>query len=81
MTARQCARLLLALAESVGGPAPVLHAAGLALVAARVAHAWGMSQVPEDFRFRVGGMMTTFGVIFTLSALCVAGAAGLLKGF
>ena len=36
---------------------------GVALLLGRAAHAWGVSQVREDFRFRVFGMAMTFGVL------------------
>ena len=68
------ALLLLALAESVGTPSVLLHVAGVALVAGRVTHAYGMSQAPENFRFRTAGMLLTFGVIVGLAVACVAGA-------
>ena len=64
------ALLLLAMAELRGVPALVLHALALALLVGRGAHAWGVSQAPEDFRFRVTGMMCTFAVI-VLTALAL----------
>lgn len=57
------ALLMVALAETNGAPAWGVHALGLALVAGRAAHAWGVSQPKEDFRFRVAGMMATFAVM------------------
>ena len=57
------ALLLLALAEAGGTPAPVIHLLGAVLLAGRIAHGWGIARTPEDFRFRVGGMMATFSVI------------------
>jgi len=57
------ALLLLTMAELRGVPALVLHALALALLVGRCAHAWGVSQTPEDFRFRVTGMLSTFAVI------------------
>lgn len=57
------ALLLLAMAELRGVRAPVLHGLCLLLVAGRCVHAWGMSRTPEVFRFRVAGMMATFGVL------------------
>lgn len=64
------ALLLLTLAELRGVPALVLHALALALLVGRCAHAWGVSRTPEDFRFRVTGMLCTFTVI-GLSALAL----------
>lgn len=57
------ALLLIALVEIGGSPAWLVHGLGLALLVARYAHAWGVSQTKEDFRFRVAGMMLTFGVL------------------
>jgi uncharacterized membrane protein YecN with MAPEG domain len=42
----------------------------LALLVGRCAHAWGVSRTPEDFRFRITGMMCTFTVI-VLTALAL----------
>ncbi len=57
------ALVLLALAEAGGTPGWVIHPLGAALLAGRIAHGWGIVRQPEDFRFRVGGMMATFSVI------------------
>ena len=42
-----------------------VHALAIALVCGRLAHAWGVSQTKENFRYRVSGMVLTFGVIAT----------------
>jgi hypothetical protein len=68
------ALLLLALAEGLGGPGWMIHALGLALLAGRLSHAWGMSQAREVFGFRVGGMVATFSVILLAALLCLWGA-------
>lgn len=65
------ALLLMALSEGLGAPGWLLHALGLALLAGRIAHAWGMSQAREVFAFRVGGMMATFAVILLAALLCL----------
>ncbi|GGJ18681.1 MAPEG family protein [Neoroseomonas lacus] len=57
------ALVLLALAEGGGTPGWVIHPLGAALLAGRIAHGWGIVRQPEDYRFRVGGMMATFSVI------------------
>lgn len=57
------ALLLLFMLETNGGNGLLVNALCVALVAGRASHAYGMSNEPEDFRFRVFGMMTTFGVI------------------
>ena len=63
------ALLLLAIAELHGAWPPLLHLLGAALVAGRLSHAWGVSHEPEDFRFRVAGMVTTFAVILVAAVL------------
>jgi uncharacterized membrane protein YecN with MAPEG domain len=68
------ALLLLALAEGLGSPGWMIHALGLALLAGRLSHAWGMSQPREVFGFRVGGMVATFSVILLAALLCLWGA-------
>lgn len=62
------ALVLMALAEAGGTPGWVIHPLGAALLAGRLAHGWGIAREPEDYRFRVGGMMATFSVI-ALAAL------------
>jgi len=49
-----------------------IHVLGVALVAGRLVHAYGVSQVDEDFRFRVFGMVLTLGVILSASARILA---------
>ncbi len=55
--------VLLALMELQRAPAFLLHALGLVLLAGRLAHAYGVSQPNENFRFRVTGMMATFATL------------------
>ena len=71
--------LLMALAESMAPPRPLLHLVGLILVAGRILHAHGLSQTPQILRYRVWGMSLTFTALgiaalicFTLSALFLA---------
>jgi len=68
--------LLMALAESMAPPRPLLHIAGIILIAGRLIHAYGLSQTPQILRYRVLGMSLTFAALgiaalmcFTLSAL------------
>jgi uncharacterized membrane protein YecN with MAPEG domain len=68
------ALLLLALAELRGAPALLLHALCLALLIGRAAHAWGVSNPSEDFRFRVFGMAATFTVILLVALVLLGGA-------
>ena len=57
------ALVLMLLVEAAGGAGWLVHVLGVALLLGRAAHAWGVSQVREDFRFRVFGMAMTFGVL------------------
>ena len=62
------ALLLIFLVESSGANPLVVHALGVALLVARLSHAYGVSQQKENFRFRVLGMATTLTVLL-LSAI------------
>src|SRR5207237_3716820 len=57
------ALLLATFIEMQGRPAWLIHLLCLALVAGRVVHAYGVSQVHENFRLRMAGMATTFAVL------------------
>ena len=65
------ALLLIGLAESLHTRAWLLHGLGMALVAGRYSHAWGLSQ--PIMRLRVGGMVTTLTVIALAAACCLWG--------
>ena len=60
--------LLLYFVEASGAWPWLVHALGLALVAGRCAHAYGVSQVNENYRYRVFGMAMTFVTLLTCSA-------------
>ena len=66
--------LLLGLAESLGTPRAVLHGIGIALLLARLSHAYGMSQPNETLLFRVFGVVTTFLVLVVAAGACLCGA-------
>lgn len=57
------ALLLIFFVELDGTPKWWVHALALALLGGRLAHAWGVSQTRENFRYRVSGMLLTFGAI------------------
>ena len=61
------ALLLMFFVERCGGSALRIHALGIALLAGRLLHAWGVSQVRENFRYRTIGMVLTFSVIISAS--------------
>jgi uncharacterized protein len=65
------ALLLLLLLELAGAPALVCHGYGGLLVLARVLHAFGVSQVDEELRWRISGKVLTI-------CLMSVGAAWLL---
>lgn len=64
--------LLLAFAEMRGAPPAALHFAGAVLAAARLSHAWGVSQPAENFRFRVAGMAGTLAALWSAVAAILA---------
>lgn len=52
--------VLLFLLETQGAPLVLVHALCAALVIGRLVHAYGVSRVRENLRFRVFGMALTF---------------------
>lgn len=69
------ALILMALAESMTSPRPLLHIAGLLLVVGRVMHAYGLSQTPHILRLRVWGMLLTITAIALAAVMCFAMSA------
>tara|TARA_Y100000588_G_C13872681_1_gene760992 strand:- start:207 stop:620 length:414 start_codon:yes stop_codon:yes gene_type:complete len=67
------ALLLVAFIEFGGGPAWLLHGLCGILLAGRAAHAIGVSRAPENFGFRVAGMVSTFFVLATASMNLLSG--------
>ena len=59
------ALLLMFFVERGGGSALRIHALGIALLAGRLLHAWGVSQLRENLRYRTIGMVLTFSVIIS----------------
>ena len=64
------ALLLMAIAESMTAPRPLIHVAGLILIAGRLMHAYGLSQTPHILRFRVGGIILTFTALALSAIIC-----------
>ena len=62
------ALLLMAFVELRGSTPWLLHAMGVVLIAGRLSHAYGVSQIKESFAFRVSGMAMTFTVILTAAS-------------
>ena len=65
--------LLLGLCEVQGVSPAVLHIAFASLVVARVAHAYGVSQVREPFGFRVFGVAVTLTLLILSSLFLLVG--------
>ena len=63
--------LLLAFAEWNGLPPILLHAAGILLLAARLAHAWGLSKTEGASIPRAIGVATTFGILVLTGAFLI----------
>ena len=59
--------LLLFLLESRTGSSILIHFFATMLIIGRGVHAYGVSQVKENLKFRVFGMVLTFAVIIGLS--------------
>ncbi len=55
--------LLIYFVETSGGPLLLIHALAIALLCGRLLHAYGLSQVRENYRYRISGMVLTFSVI------------------
>lgn len=68
------ALLLMLIAEMSGYPRWIVHVAGVSLLVGRILHAWGVSQEPEDFRWRTAGTGATFTVLGVLAALLLGAA-------
>jgi uncharacterized protein len=61
------ALLLIGFAHASGASSVVLNIWGAALLLGRCLHCYGLSQVEEDYRFRVTGMMLTMLTIISSS--------------
>ena len=62
------ALLLFMFVELQGWPHWLVHGLYLVLLAARLLHAYGIAQEPEDIRFRATGMATT-ALLFVVAAV------------
>ena len=67
------ALLLILFMELRFGTGIWIHAFGSTLLVGRIVHAFGISQVTEDYRFRVAGMALTFTVIIGTSLRLIYG--------
>lgn len=62
---------LIYLAEVQAAPSWLLHAMGIALTLARLAHAYGVSQQQEKIIFRVIGTSLTLSTLLTASSYLI----------
>ncbi len=68
--------LLIGLAESLKVAPLVLHGLGLLLLVGRLMHAYGVSQVKENLRWRVAGMGCTITGLNLGAIVCLLAALG-----
>ena len=54
--------------ETLGAQPLLVHGLCLCLLAGRAAHAFGVSRLKEDYRFRVAGMALTFTTLIVSAA-------------
>lgn len=59
--------ILIYLMETVAGAVSMVHAYGSILFFGRCLHAYGVSQIEENYKFRVAGMACTFVVLIGCS--------------
>jgi uncharacterized membrane protein YecN with MAPEG domain len=64
--------LLIAMLEIQSYSDWVIHGLCIALLAARIAHAYGASQTNENFKFRIFGTATTINIIAICAFLLLA---------
>ncbi len=64
------ALLVMALAENMSPPRPLLHLVGIMLVVGRLVHAYGLSQTPHILRYRVWGMILTLAALGISALIC-----------
>jgi hypothetical protein len=68
------ALILFTFVEVQGWPRLVVHGLCLPLLAARLLHAYGIAQEPEDIRLRVTGMATTAVLLISAAVLLLYSA-------
>ena len=66
------ALILLFFFENRTGGTTLVHILCVLLIVGRVVHAYGVSQVEENFKFRVTGMVLTLGTIISASVRLLA---------
>lgn len=71
--------ILIYLVETLGAQPLLVHGLCLCLLAGRAAHAFGVSRLQEDYRFRVAGMALTFTTLILASLWLLAVSLGLYR--
>jgi uncharacterized membrane protein YecN with MAPEG domain len=64
--------LLIFMLEAEGARAVLVHALCAVLLVGRLVHAYGVSKLKEDYRFRVFGMASTFTALVGASVSLIA---------
>lgn len=72
--------LMLLMIELTQHPLWLLHALGLGLLIGRASHAFGITRAEENFRWRIFGMVMTFGVLLISAALLLVHSASVVVG-
>ena len=67
--------VLLFFVESNGAQPGLVHGLCLCLIIGRISHAFGVSQLNENYRFRVTGMALTFATIIVASVYLLLSVA------
>ena len=68
------ALILFLFVELQGWPRWLVHGLCIVMLAARLLHAYGIAQEPEDIRLRATGMATTAGLLIVAAGLILYGA-------
>jgi uncharacterized membrane protein YecN with MAPEG domain len=63
--------ILVGFVENLKYNTIIIHILLSTFLLGRIVHAYGMSRINEDFRFRVFGMIMTFNLITVSSALII----------
>lgn len=63
---------LLYMLESHTNIGVSIHILGISLIVGRLVHAYGVSQIDEDYRFRVFGMVITLGTMISAATRLLA---------
>ncbi len=66
------ALLLIYFVETTTALTWLVHVLGVSLLIGRLSHAWGVSHQKEDLRFRVAGILLTFGIIGVAALVLLA---------